>query len=611
MNASAPFDPDPDPGPPADDVLPVSVAAALLGTRDPARLASFLGRPRAQVARAVEALASDGDDDDAHVLGWFADAPRRAPRDVEAAVAALAEAGEPARAARLAVRHGDRAAQRRLLREHGWTLLLSSGRDALDALMPAALAGTDLPDDGLHALHLAWLVEGARLPHEAERRWRERPLADAGLQALLESRCAQMYDDPEAASQLGAAAVAALPEGPHPAAALARFAHGVARLDAGRPDQAQASLAAALRAATRDGLAALQVDALHAMAWAYDEAGDEASAASCVTRALALARETGLEGLHAVDSARRLAALQSLRRQAWGATPDPAAMAAVRRGHPYPVRLLDAMRALLEGDVVQARALAATLAREALEAYQPRKWRLALAGLQSALAARAGDRDGLLAIAGDPSAARAAADPATASLLDLQAAVVAAGAARLAGLPLARDGLERLDDALAVRGLRRLQARLALARALDPAADAVEGCLAWCRHPAADPIDAVLLGPRAVDPLSRLALDPRLGADPSLAARVRALVRWLASTASEAARDDDDAPPGLRPPADLTEREWDVLRLIGRDLTNEQIALRLGVSVATVKTHINRAYGKLGLRSRGEAVQRARALEGR
>ena len=49
--------------------------------------------------------------------------------------------------------------------------------------------------------------------------------------------------------------------------------------------------------------------------------------------------------------------------------------------------------------------------------------------------------------------------------------------------------------------------------------------------------------------------------------------------------------------------------LIARDLTNEQIAARLGVSVATVKTHINRAYGKLALGSRAEAAQRARALE--
>ncbi|MEU3722833.1 response regulator transcription factor [Streptomyces sp. NPDC031705] len=53
---------------------------------------------------------------------------------------------------------------------------------------------------------------------------------------------------------------------------------------------------------------------------------------------------------------------------------------------------------------------------------------------------------------------------------------------------------------------------------------------------------------------------------------------------------------------DLTERETEVLHLVGQGLTNEQIAQRLVVSIATVKTHLNRVMSKLGLQSRAQAV---------
>ncbi|ROP31621.1 response regulator [Couchioplanes caeruleus] len=52
----------------------------------------------------------------------------------------------------------------------------------------------------------------------------------------------------------------------------------------------------------------------------------------------------------------------------------------------------------------------------------------------------------------------------------------------------------------------------------------------------------------------------------------------------------------------LTAREVDVLRLVGRGLTNDDIAARLVVSTATVKTHLNRTMTKLDLCSRAQAV---------
>jgi len=52
----------------------------------------------------------------------------------------------------------------------------------------------------------------------------------------------------------------------------------------------------------------------------------------------------------------------------------------------------------------------------------------------------------------------------------------------------------------------------------------------------------------------------------------------------------------------LTARELEVLRLVGLGLTNTQIAGRLVLSEATVKTHVKHVMGKLGLNSRAQAV---------
>lgn len=84
--------------------------------------------------------------------------------------------------------------------------------------------------------------------------------------------------------------------------------------------------------------------------------------------------------------------------------------------------------------------------------------------------------------------------------------------------------------------------------------------------------------------------------DPAVQQRLVA----AASNAGPAAAADIGTPPD-----GLTPREVDVLRLIAAGLSNREIAARLFLSEATVKSHINRLFAKTGVRDRAQAVQYA------
>ena len=80
--------------------------------------------------------------------------------------------------------------------------------------------------------------------------------------------------------------------------------------------------------------------------------------------------------------------------------------------------------------------------------------------------------------------------------------------------------------------------------------------------------------------------------DPSVAPRLLETYRRVVAPSRRSAQRVDE----------LTEREHDVLLLMARGATNAEIAERLYVSEATVKTHVGKVFMKLGTRDRAAAI---------
>jgi DNA-binding NarL/FixJ family response regulator len=77
----------------------------------------------------------------------------------------------------------------------------------------------------------------------------------------------------------------------------------------------------------------------------------------------------------------------------------------------------------------------------------------------------------------------------------------------------------------------------------------------------------------------------------------------FASSVWSALGEEDDA--SNRGIAELSPREYEVLELLSRGFGNREVAAKLGLSVETVKTHIERLYKRLDVTTRTDAVAKA------
>ncbi len=73
---------------------------------------------------------------------------------------------------------------------------------------------------------------------------------------------------------------------------------------------------------------------------------------------------------------------------------------------------------------------------------------------------------------------------------------------------------------------------------------------------------------------------------------------------------DRDAAPMrefVEPIAGLSRRESEILQLVGKGLTNKEIARTLGICPETVKSHVRHIFGKLGVERRMQALSYIRS----
>lgn len=94
-------------------------------------------------------------------------------------------------------------------------------------------------------------------------------------------------------------------------------------------------------------------------------------------------------------------------------------------------------------------------------------------------------------------------------------------------------------------------------------------------------------------------LEGRAALPRHLMARILAVYRDHGPRRRAVVGDEEETP--------LTSREWQVVDLMRRGLTNAEIARRLQLSPVTVRTHVNAIVRKLGVPDRAAAVERFRA----
>jgi DNA-binding NarL/FixJ family response regulator len=91
-----------------------------------------------------------------------------------------------------------------------------------------------------------------------------------------------------------------------------------------------------------------------------------------------------------------------------------------------------------------------------------------------------------------------------------------------------------------------------------------------------------------------------LRCSPQLAGTILRRLAWRAAVGADVA-----------PTSALTSRETEIVRLIDQGLSNKEIAVRLGIEVATVKNHVHNLLEKLRVHRRAEAAARLRSRDPR
>jgi DNA-binding NarL/FixJ family response regulator len=145
------------------------------------------------------------------------------------------------------------------------------------------------------------------------------------------------------------------------------------------------------------------------------------------------------------------------------------------------------------------------------------------------------------------------------------------------------------DGMLAVRRLREMMSgQRVVAFAVR---ESVESVLAWAEAGVAGYIPNTA----ATADLHALIADIDAGRQACSALVAAALLRRIAITAVPPAKPATGAQA-------LTPRELEIVRLISAGLSNKEIARRLKISLATTKSHVHNALGKLNVQRRGQVA---------
>lgn len=455
------------------------------------------------------------------------------------------------------------------------------------------MADTALPDSPLASLvHAGRLIEHDRLPHDAVRVLAREPVPPGLEHELLRARCDQMFEQYEPALQRARSVLERTAGDLDLRWLVAAVVAGISEVHLGQVAAGAQRLRTVLKAVRRDHLRTLEHLAAQALAVAAIELGDDHLLASL---AAAAGADPDLAHSHAGRSLQRTLAEHRLRQlsEPLPTLEPPPDLAGTYWRFPHDVA--GALGLLLHGRLVPAQEARARLSRATELDFYSHRWRSELAFLALWCDVLRGDAPAIAATAA--TYRRPEAGDTLAHWHD--ATVALAADLHLGGDLLAGEGpaLLQLADRHA---LVRVGARLRLLLAAQ-GRGGVADWLELAHGPAL--IDALWLGRRVMPEVEAYAGSARAARHDLGRERAQRLLHWHVL-----AREAHAATPAGAAPAGLTQREWDVLQAMADGLSRDQVAARFGVTLATVKSHINRAYSKLQVRDRREAVAAVRRL---